>query len=445
MSSFSALFGSSAAKVDANVDNLFKSNVGPVSRDDLPSRTVILIERPQEQHEEQSEEQSEDSSAEQDDDDEENESDSSNEESNDDKKDKSDMNEDLESNYFKKLLKTDDNENENDDENNESAPQKTEQPKEAKAAKTLDLKETELEKAERTVFVGNVPVAILKSKSLTKKFKKFFSEIGKIESVRFRSISFNEAVPRKVAFARKSLHESRSSVNAYVVYKEKETSLKAMKELNGKVFEKHHLRVDHLVHPSVKDNKRTIFVGNLDFEEHEENLWNYFNKINKDVESVRVIRDAKTNLGKGFALVQFKDTLSVNKALMLNDKPIKYDDDKTGRKLRISRASKYAKPSVLSPNHIDNSKKTSNKSKTNKITEQQKTKLGRAQAILGKADKASAGKFQVIEGQRASKGGKIAGIKGLKSAKGKVKKPRIRDRSTKFKTERNTMQKELKK
>ena len=437
MSSFSALFGSSAAKVDATVDNLFKSNVGPVSRDDLPSRTVILIERSQEQSE-QSEEQSEDSSAEQEDDDEDDESDSSSEESSDDKKDKSDMNEDLESNYFKKLLKTDDNDNE------EPAPEKKEQPKEGKSAKAIDLKETELEKAERTVFVGNVPVAILKSKSLTKKFKKFFSEIGKIESVRFRSISFNEAVPRKVAFARKSLHESRSSVNAYVVYKEKETSLRAMKELNGKVFEKHHLRVDHLAHPSVKDNKRTIFVGNLDFEEQEENLWKYFNKINKDVESVRVIRDSKTNLGKGFALVQFKDTLSVNKALMLNDKPIKYDDDKTGRKLRISRASKYAKPSVLSPNHIDNSKKTSNKSKTNKITEQQKTKLGRAQAILGKADKSSAGKFQVIEGQRASKGSKIAGIKGLKSAKGKVKKPRIRDRSTKFKNERTTMQKELK-
>ena len=120
----------------------------------------------------------------------------------------------------------------------------------------------------------------------------------------------------------KNLHKSRDSVNAYIVYKEKPASI-AAKELNATVFEDHHLRVDHVSHPAPKDNKRTIFVGNLDFEEKEETLWKYFNsKLDQDVESVRIIRDSKTNLGKGFALVQFKDTLSVNKALLLNDKPL---------------------------------------------------------------------------------------------------------------------------
>lgn len=95
------------------------------------------------------------------------------------------------------------------------------------------------------------------------------------------------------------------------------------------MFEDHHLRVDHVSHPAPKDNKRTIFVGNLDFEEKEETLWKYFNsKLDQDVESVRIIRDSKTNLGKGFALVQFKDTLSVNKALLLNDKPLKLEPRK---------------------------------------------------------------------------------------------------------------------
>ena len=61
---------------------------------------------------------------------------------------------------------------------------------------------------------------------------------------------------------------------------------------------------------------------------------------------------------------------------------------------------------------------------------------------MGKADRATAGKSKkFIEGQRATKGSAIAGIKGLKGAK--VKKPRIRDRSTKFKNERNAISKEM--
>lgn len=71
--------------------------------------------------------------------------------------------------------------------------------------------------------------------------------------------------------------------------------------------------------------------------------------------------------------------------------------------------------------------------------------MGRAQSVLGKADRSRVGKPKkvIIEGERATKGLKIAGIKGLKS--GKVKKPRIRDRSTKFKNEREAMKKEMKK
>lgn len=448
MSSFSSLFGNNASKVDDKVSDLFKQKSdGPVTRDNLKTtRTVIEIREPV-QEEAESEDESEN-----DEEDEEIEEEKASSKQLKKQKKKQDINEDLESNYYDRILK-DDKEEEKKEDSEESKDEdvemkdaeETEKTK-VRKAKTVDLKEQELEKAERTVFVGNVPAAIIKSKPLTKQFKRLFGEIGKIDSVRFRSISFNEAVPRKVAFAKKALHESRDSVNAYVVFTEKDASLKSVAALNGKIFENHHLKVDHLSHPTVKDNKRTIFVGNLDFEEQEENLWRYFNsKINNDVESVRVTRDSKTNLGKGFALVQFKDTLSVNKALLLNDKPITYSDStkKAGRKLRISRASKYAKPSTMSPNHIDNTKNKRNINKV--ITDQQKTKLGRAQAILGKADKASAGKSKIVEGTRAAKGAKIAGIKGLKSAKGKVKKPRLRDRSTNFKKDQKQMQKEYKK
>lgn len=466
MSSFSQLFGASASKVDDKVSGLFtKKTDGPVTRENLKLiRTVIEIPEPLQ---EDGQDQVAEADAEVDEVDEV-EEDQGAEDSGSEaevevsskklkkQKKKQDINEDLEANYYNKILKDDnkdDKKNDSRDDIEDDGSEKEDvemkdvsgSDDKSKKAKTIDLKEQELEKAERTVFVGNVPAAIIKSKSLTKQFKRFFAEIGKIDSIRFRSISFNDVGSRKVAFVKKALHESRDSVNAYVVYQDKESSLKSVKELNGKIFENHHLKVDHLSHPTVKDNKRTIFVGNLDFGEQEENLWKYFNtKINNDVESVRIIRDSKTNLGKGFALIQFKDTLSVNKALLLNDKPITYSESKKiGRKLRISRASKYAKPSIMSPNHIDNVKPHRNHNKL--ITDQQKTKMGRAQAILGKADKASIGKVKVIEGTRASKGSKIAGIKGLKSAKGKVKKPRLRDRSTNFKKDQKQMQKEYNK
>lgn len=284
-------------------------------------------------------------------------------------------------------------------------------------AKKVDLKESEMDKAERTVFVGNVPASVVMEKPLQKQFKKYFAQAGAVESVRFRSIAFGDALPRKAAYAQKKLHSARDSVNAYVVYREKAASRGAADRFNGKVFEHHHLRVDHVAHPVAKDNKRTIFVGNLDFEAHEEELWKYFNAhTDNDVESVRVVRDAKTNVGKGFALVQFKDSLSVNKCLMLNDKPMAANSK---RKLRISRANKHAKPSALSPNHIDNVKKP--RTPRQQLTEAQKSKLGRANAVLGKADKATAGKMKVIEGERARKGTQ------------KKKKPRITKRSKNYK------------
>lgn len=470
MSAFSSLFGAEPLKVDQEVATLFKASSGPVSRKNLPSRTEIDVES-EEEEESGSDEESEEEEKE--------------EEQPAKKKAKTqkDENYDLEAKYFDKLYNEPEKEQEKKEkkekveeekeekeENEEKEESDSESDSEGEGeeskgskekstkAKTIDLKEQELEKAEKTVFVGNVSNGVITSRQTYKRFKKLFSEYGKILSIRFRSISFNDAVPRKVAFARKSLHDARDTVNAYVVFQNKEESLRATKELNASIFDDNHIRVDHITHPSPKDNKRTIFVGNLDFEEQEETLWRYFNKnTNNDVESVRVVRDSKTNLGKGFALVQFKDTLSVNKALLLNDKPM--NDEKKLRKLRISRAKTNAKPSILSPNHIDNQKGPNQKKNikvkkprhknSENLSDQQKTKLGRAQSVLGKADRATVGKSKtIVEGQRAHKGDSIAGIKGLKSdrerkknQKGNVKKPRIRERSTKFKQERAQMKK----
>lgn len=439
MSAFSSLFGS--AKIDEDVASVLKSSAGPVGRQDLKGRTLVEIPA-------RSTSVPEDNKEEEDKQDDDDESEDLEEEVEVGQKEKSarmkkeDENEDLESQYFSKILSEDSKREQKeqkvkDSDSDERTPEEKEtttKSKKESMAKSVDLKEEELEKAERTVFVGNLSNNVISSKLTYKLFKKLFSNLGKVQSIRFRSIAFDEAVPRKVAFVKRSLHNNRDTVNAYVVFKDKEPSKKAPARLNATVFDHHHIRVDHVAHPAPKDNKRTIFVGNLDFEEQEEALWRYFNsKVDDDVESVRIVRDSKTNLGKGFALVQFKDTLSVNKALMLNDKPMPSSDEKKkGRKLRILRAKANVKPSVLSPNHV-NAKKPS-QART-RLSDDQKTKLGRAKALLGRADRNTAGKL-VVEGSRATKGQKIAGIKGLKSAKGRVKKPRITDRSSRFKKER---------
>ncbi|CAN3361392.1 nucleolar protein 12 [Diutina catenulata] len=429
MSSLSSLFG---GNTDSKVSELFSSKAdGPVDRSSLrKKRTIIEVRRtePESSDEEEAEELPVEV-----------------EKPKKKKRKNPEEDDDLEGKYFENLMADKKSKPEKDDsEDKESADEKEESEEEdaegsteeksakAKKATQVNLKEDELEKAERTVFVGNVPSATVKSKSTEKAFKKFFSAIGKVDSIRFRSIAFDQPISRKSAFAAKAIHKDRESINAYVVFAERADSKKAV-DLNATVFEDHHLRVDHVAHPAPKVNKRTVFVGNLDYDEQEEVLWRYFNKLtDNDVEVVRIIRDAATNLGKGFAYIQFKDSLSVDKALPFNEKPLEYynDESKKGRKLRIVRTSSKAKPSLWSPNHIENVRRNHLKAQ---LSDKQKTKLGRAQRILGKADRATAGRNQlIIEGERSQKGTKIQGIKGLKVT-AKVKKPRLRERSQKFK------------
>lgn len=350
---------------------------------------------------------------------------------------------DLEGRYYAKLMddkkpkaRESDNNNDDDDENTENV-----KPKKAEKAKKLDLKEDELEKAERTIFVGNLTNDVIISKTTYKVFKKLFStdpnpkendeseeqkkNLYDIESIRFRSISFEDALPRKIAFAQQKLHQSRESVNAYIVYKNKYSVRPLLKKLNASVFENRHLRVDSVSHPAPHDKQRSIFVGNLNFEEDEESLWNHF-KTCGEIEYVRIIRDSKTNMGKGFAYVQFYELQSVNKALLLNDKPMitVTDQKKKGRKLRISRCRNMRK-------ERNNQERPHQRGRNfDNLNESQKTKMGRAGKILGKADKATLGKQLTIEGLRATKGEKVSH---LKRKKQRSKSGRVTKRSMAFK------------
>lgn len=435
------LFGS-VENVDSNVSKLFSTSTGPVREGQIKTKgrtvlpDVIGAQRDDEQSEKsegQSDEQSDEAAKEKSG----NESESIVGKAEDleepakkkhKRPSKNDEDDQLEERYFSKL--------QDDAEEEEKLPAKDGLKKDVTSkAKKIDLKEDELEKAERTLFVGNLSNNVITSKDAYKKFKKLFSTNPEkkdddgdddkkhvISSIRFRSISFEEALPRKVAFAQSKLHKSRDSVNAYIVYNNPNVVKQTCKKLNGHEFMSRHLRVDSVTHPAPHDNKRSIFVGNLDFEEDEESLWLHFKSCG-DIEYVRIVRDAKTNVGKGFAYVQFEDFQCVNKALLLNDKPMKsVKTNGKSRKLRISRCKNIRKQNTdgVKARAVDSS-----------LHDSQKTKIGRAKKILGKADKATVGQQITIEGLRAKKSdGSSNSI--LKRKKQRSKTGRVTKRSQAF-------------
>jgi nucleolar protein 12 len=203
--------------------------------------------------------------------------------------------------------------------------------------------DSDLIKSQRTVFLGNISSDAITSKTakktLMRHLESFFEDIAdpekgqpahKVESLRFRSTAYASAMPKKAAYAKKEIMtETTKSTNAYAVYSSQSLAREAARRLNGTVVLDRHMRVDEVAHPSKTEPKRCVFVGNLGFVDDETNidkanaeegkgtrkgnktpsdveegLWRTFSTCGK-VESVRVPRDAKTRVGKGFAYVQF--------------------------------------------------------------------------------------------------------------------------------------------
>ncbi|RAL01552.1 rRNA-processing protein NOP12 [Aspergillus ibericus CBS 121593] len=316
---------------------------------------------------------------------------------------------------------------------------KTEIPKHESQAGDAESKE--LEKSNRTVFLGNVSSEAIKSKAAKKTLLKhlgsFLSTLPestgphKVESIRFRSTAFASGgqVPKRAAFAKQEvLDDTTPCTNAYAVYSTVQAARKAPAALNGTVVLDRHLRVDSVAHPSQTDHKRCVFVGNLDFIDNEakpddekkkkkrapadveEGLWRIFNahtggkkekkegSKNGNVESVRVVRDRLTRVGKGFAYVQFYDQNCVEEALLLDGK---HYPPMLPRKLRVSRAKKVLK------------KRGDSGSQGKSLGEADKTLQGRAGRLFGRAGaaklKAAANtsisqNSLVFEGQRATEG-----------------------------------------
>lgn len=277
--------------------------------------------------------------------------------------------------------------------------------------------DTELSKASRTVFLSNVSTAAINSKSARKTLlhhlASFFEHLPrantdekhKIESIRFRSTAFASAIPKKAAFAKKELMDATTkSTNAYAVYSSPTLAREAAKRLNGTVVLDRHIRVDEVAHPAKTDHKRCVFVGNLGFVDDESNiqeanaedgrevrkkgkepadveegLWRTFSKCGM-VESVRVIRDSKTRVGKGIAYVQFDDGNAVEAALLYNEKKF---PPMLPRKLRVTRAKamkRNAKPDSGRP-----MSRPSTSGYARKVSGEEASKMGRASKLLGRA------------------------------------------------------------
>ncbi|KAL1631406.1 Nucleolar protein 12 [Diplodia seriata] len=337
--------------------------------------------------------------------------------------------------------------------------------------------ETELEKASRTVFLGNVSIDAISEKSakktLIKHMSSFLSELPenkpphKFDSIRFRSTPFSTFIPKKAAYATKEvMDETAHSTNAYVVYTTNQAAREAARRLNGTVVLNRHLRVDEVAHPAKTDHRRCVFVGNLSFVDDEsmiqeaeakrlgkevrkkkepgdveEGLWRTFGKVGT-VESVRVIRDPKTRVGKGFAYVQFTDENAVEAALLYNDKRF---PPMLPRKLRVVRAKGIKRNKT---NSATSTRPVSTKGVYNpKVSAEERSMQGRAAKLLGKAgaakiksagrpegkrdfktreDKPANGMFKtpeqfVFEGHRATEKQGKTGLK-LGGKKGKGKK-----------------------
>jgi nucleolar protein 12 len=294
----------------------------------------------------------------------------------------------------------------------------------------------ELLKANRTVFLANVSTDAITSKSSRKALMthlaSFFTDLPtpkadapkpKVESLRFRSTPYAAAIPKKAAYAKKELMDATTkSTNAYAVYSTPALAREACQRLNGTVVLSRHLRVDSVAHPAKIDNHRCIFVGNLGFVDDETNiqdaneeegrevrkrgkepadieegLWRTFAKCG-NVESVRVIRDSTTRVGKGIAYVQFEDENAVEAALQYNEKKF---PPMLPRKLRVSRAKavkRNAKPGSGRP--------TTNKARPTgyqrKFTAEEQSSMGRTSKLFGRAAAAKQAKEPKARGTAAN-------------------------------------------
>ncbi|KFD52575.1 hypothetical protein M514_06609, partial [Trichuris suis] len=188
-----------------------------------------------------------------------------------------------------------------------------------KRSANSELKE-ELDR--RTVFISNLPADITKRELL-----KLVKEFGPVETVRLRScIPKDPKVPKRVAVIKFDQLTIRSlfrgelvgRINAYIRFKEESSVEKSLSlYANGSQVSDHHIFVDSCLSKRIYEKKRSVFVGNLPFDVTEDQLYEHFVDCG-EINAVRVVRDKKYGLGKGFGYVVFRNASSILLALKLH-------------------------------------------------------------------------------------------------------------------------------
>ncbi|KAM0483041.1 hypothetical protein ACHAPX_002486 [Trichoderma viride] len=404
-------------------------------------------------------------------------------------------NDDLEEKYLAKLADDDESEpsgkrqkGEGDDAKEGAAKERASEEDEVPVHESLtkESKQSEVEKAARTVFLGNVATEAISSKSAKKELMKHLASVldkdasppQKVESLRFRSVAFSAgSMPKRAAYITKALMDATTkSTNAYAVFSDPAAARKVVTELNGTEVLGRHIRVDSVAHPSPMNHRSCVFVGNLGFVDDEtvlnykadgetvekkrnkvpsdieEGLWRTFGTKGK-VENVRVIRDSKTRVGKGFAYVQFYDANDVEAALLLDKKKF---PPMLPRTLRVTRAKDPRKTALAAErarSKADNADGASRSTKYKpKATPEEQAAAGRTRKLLGRSaatkqrfggkkrsfssaakDVGAGGEIKtperiIFEGRRASqKDGLPKDLKlGKKNKKGKSARPQHR-------------------
>mmetsp|Transcript_16406 Transcript_16406/g.24492 ORF Transcript_16406/g.24492 Transcript_16406/m.24492 type:complete len:418 (+) Transcript_16406:272-1525(+) len=207
-----------------------------------------------------------------------------------------------------------------------------------------------------TLFVGNVPLTLMKARHFLSLFKgklpsvvdgkpnnlrighpallgnESFSKSSWIESVRFRS--FTPAQPkgnRKVSYIKRDFHHLRTSCNAYVMCRSLNYAKALVRFINehtvvhnteavpeSLMVDDHHLRADIEGQPSNTTSTLSVFIGNIPFECEEEIVYKFFEQQECYPQQVRLIRDSATGIGRGFGYVSFSDASLLELALSLD-------------------------------------------------------------------------------------------------------------------------------
>ena len=235
--------------------------------------------------------------------------------------------------------------------------------------KKLDEEKSSDTRESRTVFVGNVPISCNR-----KVVKQLFKKYGTVETVRLRSLKVKPGdLPAKAALRRQTQLVEGSTCNAYIVMTTSEEAEKSL-ALSGTLFNGRHLRVDLLERSKQKTKdvqSNSVFVGNLPFVVDEEKLREVFVSCG-EVEAVRIVRDKKTGIGKGFGFVTFSEKSGVMFAVQKSR-----TFELEGRALRVFKAKPEDSLKMKKFSGMQSSKpsvKSKMKGKTGKIIKKRKPK-----------------------------------------------------------------------